>query len=121
LKSGTPRTWEWNIHALNRMEENSPGSIAIRNGGQSLCVDMLAAPPGAFAQTSDWTEPPSKGEAQWHGRFSTKEALASAEFIAVMRIGCKDVAAQATRAAGNWKISVGKNVVTVGGSEAVVQ
>jgi hypothetical protein len=118
--SGTPRTWEWNIHALNRMDENG-NSIAIRNGGQSLCVDMLDAPDVAFSQTSEWTAPPRKGEDQWHGRFATAQPLRQAEFVSLLRIGCKPTAAEATRQAGGWKIAVGQKQIRISASDVTVE
>lgn len=120
LASRTPRTWEWNIHALNKMEVDGNG-VAIRNGGQSLCVDMLAAPLLAFSQTTEWTAPPRKGEDQWHGRFSTRQALPSAEFVAVMRVGCKELPTEARREASGWKIAVGRNTIEISGAEVTVR
>jgi hypothetical protein len=119
LASATPRRWEWNIHALNKMDGDEK-SIAIRSGGQSLCADLLAGPRAEFSQTNQWTEAPRKGEEQWHGKW-TSEPLPAAEFLVVMRVGCKDVPAQATRADGGWKLSVGKKVITISGSETSVR
>jgi hypothetical protein len=114
LKSAAPRRWEWNIHALNQMEGEGK-AIRIRNGGQSLCADLLAGPPAAFSQTSEWSEAPRKGEAQWHGKW-TSEPLAAAEFVVLMRIGCKDFPAHAARAEGGWKITVGQIAIAINGS-----
>jgi hypothetical protein len=116
LASGTPRRWEWNIHALDKMEpgEKKPGekSVTIRNGGQSLCVDMLAAPPLEFSQTNEWTAPPRSGAEQWHGKFAT-QPLPAAQFIALLRIGCKDVSAEVASGAGGWKLTVGQKHITI--------
>jgi hypothetical protein len=120
LASNTPRQWEWNIHALNRMEGEG-NRIIIKNGGQSLCVDMLAGPPLTFTQTNEWTAPPRSGAEQWHGRFAT-QPLPAAQFIALLRIGCKEVNSQAVAAAGGWKLTVGQKTIAISESgEASVQ
>jgi len=120
LKSDTARRWEWNIHALNKMEGGEQ-TIRIRNGGQSLCVDRLGGTPAAFSQTNQWTEAPRKGEEQWHGRW-TSEPLPAAEFVVVMRIGCKDVDPQVSRSDGGWKLRVaGKSIAINAVGEAAVQ
>jgi hypothetical protein len=111
LASKTPRQWEWNLHALNRMEGEGK-SIRIRSGGQSLCADLLAGPPAEFSQTNEWTEAPRKGEEQWHGKW-TSEPLAAAEFVVLLRIGCNEVRAQATQANQGWNLSVGQKLITI--------
>jgi hypothetical protein len=120
LASREPRRWEWNIHALNRMDGEDK-AIRIRDGGQSLCVDLLAAPPAEFSQTSEWTEAPRKGEEQWHGRW-TSAPLAAAEFVVLLRIGCKETRAEAKREAGGWKLAVGQKAIAINAAaEAVVR
>jgi len=120
LASNTPRRWEWNIHALNKIEQGEK-TITIRNGGQSLCVDMLAGPPLEFSQTSEWTAPPRSGAEQWHGKFAS-QPLPAAEFIALLRIGCKAVPPQLARSGGGWRLAVGGKAITISESgEASVQ
>lgn len=133
LASGTPRRWEWNIHALQKISALSDKKIKIENAGQTLCVEMLAAPPLRFAQTDEWSAPeplkgdgkmisgaePRAGEAQWHGRFSS-EPLADAEFIALLDVGCKGAQASATRDdSGAWSVRVGGKIVTIAADEAI--
>jgi hypothetical protein len=119
LASKTPRQWEWNLHALNRME-GGDRAIRIRNGGQSLCADLLAGPQAEFSQTNEWTEAPRKGEEQWHGKWSS-EPLTAAEFVVLLRVGCKDVPSKATRGEGEWNISVGQKLIRISGSGAAVR
>lgn len=111
LASGTPRRWEWNLHALKRMEGGDK-AIRIRNDGQSLCADLLAAPRAEFSQTNEWTEAPRKGEEQWHGKW-TSEPLPAAEFVVLLRVGCKDVAARATRDGAGWNLAVGQKAIAI--------
>ena len=101
LASETPRRFEWNIHALNKLEVTSNNKIKIENGGQSLCVEMIGDTPAQFTQTDEWQIPepqrgdgklyegaePSKGDKQWHGRFATAP-LREARFVALLDVGC---------------------------------
>ena len=97
LASDTPRTWEWNIHALNRMAAISPTRVAIRNGPAQMCVEMVESPPIEFSQTDQFTARPSTGANQWHGTFATLRKSASADFVVVMRVG-SDCAARSGEA-----------------------
>jgi hypothetical protein len=122
LASGTPRQWEWNIHAVNAMNVTSSQKIAIANGGQTLCVDMLASPAIQFAQSDLFTAEPSGNQPrQWHGRFSSVAASGSAEFIALLNVGCTATAASASQANGVWTVSIGARQVTIdaGGNVSV--
>jgi hypothetical protein len=40
VASATPRTWEWNIHALNRMTQASNTKVTIRNSPAQMCVEL---------------------------------------------------------------------------------
>jgi hypothetical protein len=116
LASGAPRRWEWNIHALNAMSIVSDQQISIQNNGQSLCVDMLAGPATQFTQTSRFTADPGTGlrwTPQWHGAFVAASPSGSAEFIALLRVGCTPTAASASKANGVWTVVVGAHTVTI--------
>jgi len=115
LAAETPRRWEWNIHALHRMAEKSARSIEIENGGERLCVQMLAGAPVRFSQTSDWREgaAPRKGEPQWHGRFAT-EPLRRAQLLALLDVGCRGPQASVTpQAQGGWRVRLGDREIAV--------
>jgi hypothetical protein len=104
LASKTPRTWEWNIHALNSFEViSSSRRVRITRGTQSLCVDILAGPPRQFIAVSgsdfgswgrsndplnDVSAAPSDPGApvQYHGKFASTRPSTAAEFIALMRV-----------------------------------
>ncbi len=116
LASSTARTWEWNIHALEAMEVIDPSSrVRINRGTQSLCIDALAGPGGAFAQTSVWPAgaAPLQGGPQWHGRFSSAAPSQTVEFIALLRVGCIPVEASAALADGAWTVTVGARTITI--------
>ena len=111
LASSTPRTWEWNIHALNPFEViSSDRRVRITRGMQSLCVDVLAGPLRQFVPVSDsdfssWgrsSDPTNDvsaapldpaAPAQYHGKFAAMQASTSAEFVVLMRVNapCGDL------------------------------
>lgn len=123
LASETPRTWEWNLHAVQRMRQHSDTRVAVVNGEASMCVELLAAPPVAFAQNDQFPAAPQDRKAvnEWHGRFATKEKSLGAEFVALMRIGSdclRPTGAVAEKGDGGWRVRVdGKTVVL--GAEGV--
>lgn len=119
LASATPRTWEWNLHAAQAMSELGGNAVRIDNGGQSLCVDLLAAPETAFAQTDQWSAEPLAGARQWHGTFASAQPLAAAEFIALLRVGCAPVAAQALKQDGVWTVTLEATTVTIDGDATI--
>ncbi|HUQ27811.1 MAG TPA: DUF4962 domain-containing protein [Usitatibacter sp.] len=87
LAATSPHTWEWNIHAVNRMTAVAPNRVAIHNGPAQMCVEMVSGPEVAFAQNDQFTAKPSSGANQWHGTFATTAKSNAAEFVAIMRIG----------------------------------
>jgi hypothetical protein len=122
LASVTPRQWEWNIHALEAMRAVSDTQVSAAHGGRSLCIDMLAAPPVRFAQTSQFTVDPGAGFAwtpQWHGAFTSTSPSYAVEFIALLRVGCVATAAAASKANGVWTVVARGRVVTIGDMGAI--
>ena len=111
LASATPRRWEWNIHAVNRMKEKDQG-IEIENDGQRLCVQMLGTK-ATFQQTDEWTAEPRKGEPQWHGRFATAP-LPAAQFLALLDVGCRSGARATPEAGGGWTVIAAGRTVRIG-------
>lgn len=92
LVSDTPRSWEWNIHALNRIESVGPGRIVLRNQDASLCVDLYSSRPVEFRQTDRFTQSPAMKQwvNQWRGAFATREKTTEQGFAAVLRVNCVD-------------------------------
>lgn len=121
VASAVPRTWEWNIHALNRITRHSDRRISIASGRAQMCVEMLSGPEVAFTQTDQFTTPPRGGSRQpnqWHGVFATTRKSEAAEFVAVMRLGsdCRDTAAGASvarRVSGGWEVAVDGRTVKI--------
>ena len=130
LASGSPHTWEWNIHALEKMTPVSDKAIHVRNGAAQMCVEMLASPAVSFSQTDQFTAPPAPSTMnanepnQWHGAFATSGKSMDAEFVALMRIGsdcAKPSAASAVRGAGGWEVKVNGKTVSLAGDTVSVK
>ena len=129
LASETPRAWEWNIHALEKMTP-AGNAVLLTNGDARMCVEMLAGPATAFSQTDQFTAAPapstmSKVEPdQWHGAFVTIAKSTQAEFVALMRIGAdcgKGASASATRTGGGWEVKVDDRVIGLSGETVGVR
>jgi hypothetical protein len=126
LASDTARTWEWNVHAVNKMAKYSDNRVGIANEDATMCVEMLAGPPLAFTQTDQFTAPPEGGKKmvnEWHGTFASTRKSQKAEFIAVMRIGgdcARPSGATAKQGEGGWQVAVdGKTAIFSAESVAV--
>ncbi len=111
LASATSRQWEWNIHSLNQMTATSDTKATIQNGGESLCVTLLAGPTTRFSQTDQFTaNPTGTRAAQWHGRFASTTRLPSAEFVTLLNIGCKPITASAIKFNNTWTVVLGDSI-----------
>ena len=130
LASGEAHTWEWNIHALNRMTPASEKAVLLRNGDARMCVEMLASPAATFSQTDQFTAPPAPSTMnanepnQWHGAFATAAKSKEAEFVAVMRVGAdcsKGTGASAARNAAGWEVKVDGRTVSLAGDNVTVK
>jgi len=126
LASDTARTWEWNLHAVQRMTRHANNRVSITNGDATLCVEMLAAPPFEFAQTDRFTAPPEDAKMvnQWHGTFAVSRKLPRAEFIALMRVGAdcsRASGAAATRVGGGWQVAVDGRTISFAGESVILK
>jgi hypothetical protein len=120
LASETNRQWEWNIHAVNQMRVTSNTQIAIENNGQSLCVNMLAGPTMQFSQTNQFTaNPTGNWVPQWHGTFRSATKLQTAEFVALLNVGCVPIAASASQTESGWRILMGNMTVSIPFSKTI--
>ena len=122
LASATPRTWEWNLHALDSITVIQANSrVQIARDGRMLCVDALAGPGGAFTQSNAWPAgaSPAYGDSQWHGKFVSAQSSTATEFIALLRVGCHQLQASATRNDAGWNVRVGDKTITIDGSGIV--
>ena len=127
LASGTPRAWEWNIHALERMNRVNDRTVGVQRGAAKLCLEMLAGPETMFHQVNKFVapaqgNPPPKD--QWHGVFNAMARSTDVEFVVLMRVNaeCKaEPSAKATRAANGWQVEVDGKTVTLSGEAVSVK
>ncbi|MDO8946010.1 MAG: DUF4962 domain-containing protein [Desulfocapsaceae bacterium] len=93
LTSENSRSWEWNIHALYKMEQTGKQTVKIENQGSSLCIQILKPRKVSFTQTDQFTEPvdiPGKQTPnQWHGRFFCEDKMKNSEFLVVLQVNCQ--------------------------------
>jgi hypothetical protein len=126
-----PRTWEWNLHALQRMNPVGDKSVHVADGDAQMCVEMLASPDAAFTQTDQFTVAPQKSSMnertpnQWHGKFASAAPSESADFVALLRIGAdcsaKRVKTEAARIPGGWELKIGDKTVKLDGDVVTVR
>ena len=133
LAAPAPHTWEWNIHALHRMQKLSDRKIEIDGESTEMCIEMLASPDVEFGQTDQFTTPPNRrsdmarnAANQWHGTFATRAKSQDAEFITLMRIGtpCAKTSqptAVAVRDGKGWKVSLDGKTVELAGDNVTVR
>jgi hypothetical protein len=107
LESAVPRVWEWNLHALSHMKVIDSRSVVIEGGEVRLCVKFLESPDGKFSQTDRFeVEPLGMKPKQWHGRFSTQDRLASANFLVLLDVGCRKPTVMVGREGGRHLVSL---------------
>lgn len=136
LASGTPRAWEWNIHALNPITVIDGARIQIAQGTQTLCFDVLAGPAMTFMPISaqdyrSWGTADDgvtsaapldpNAQVQYHGKFASAQPSTAAESITLLRVGCAPITASASNTNGVWSVLVGDRTVTIGASGIRVQ
>jgi hypothetical protein len=122
LASAVPRRWEWNLHALERMEVRSDGEVSIAYGGVTVCVALHGSAATAFSQHDAFTAPPSGDfPRQWHGSFVVAEPTAAADLVAVLRVGCPATPVVSRRAGTGWEVEVAGHRVTIAGGRPIVQ
>ncbi|MDP1679983.1 MAG: heparinase II/III family protein, partial [Candidatus Nitrotoga sp.] len=126
LESKTPRTWEWNIHALSKMGTlaGSVRHFLIDQAGVKLCVRMFVAPDGnvALSQTDQFTEAPQGTYPnQWHGRFSSLVKSTTARFVTVLEVGCSWTPVQVEHAGDSHYVTVLGNTLSFDGNTVTVR
>jgi hypothetical protein len=97
LDSPAVRTFEWNLHAIEQAKTISASQLEIANGDERLCVDFHADSPFAFSEKRGFPATPLRDDKsprsdQWHGVFSTTVPIRASRFVAVLRVGCGQVA-----------------------------
>jgi hypothetical protein len=105
LQALVPHTYEWNMHAPAAMTVESPSSVKITAGGQSVCVRDL----NGNAPFAKWSGPaPKSGVTEDHGAFYLKnDGKSVAEFLVLLDVGCKRPATRVTTSGTTRTLTVG--------------
>jgi hypothetical protein len=104
LSAQAPHTYEFNVHAPVEMKVESPDSVKIGAGRQSVCLRDL----NGNAPFAKWTGPkPKKGVMEDHGAFYLKnDGNSVAEFLVLLDVGCKRPRVTVEGSAGRRVVSV---------------
>ena len=86
------RTWEWNIHAVNRFSLDTSG-LEVRNGDAKACVNFSSSVPSTFVQSDKFSHEPFRDSknprpSQWHGRYATDTKSHSYDAVALISFDC---------------------------------
>jgi hypothetical protein len=111
LSAVVPHTYEFNIHAPAAITVESPSSVKIVAGGQSLCLRDL----NGNAPFATWTGPaPKAGVTEAHGAFYLKnDGKSVGEFLILLDPGCKRPAVKVAASGSGRSVTVGSQSVTV--------
>jgi hypothetical protein len=104
LSAKAPHTYEFNVHARGAMKVESPDSVKIGTGRQSVCLRDL----NGNAPFATWEGPaPKKGVTEDHGAFYLKNDGGSvAEFLVLLDVGCKRPRVTVDSAGSRRKVTV---------------
>lgn len=107
LESKTPRTWEWNFHALSSIQEKEKNQVEIDNDGRKLCIKPIEPASLKFSQTNQFpVAPKNKYNAQWHGKFENPQKSVTATFITLLSIGCKNARLEIQKEPEGYKLNI---------------
>jgi len=111
LAAVVAHTYEFNVHAPSAMAVESPSSVRIEAGGQSVCLRDLTG----NAPFATWSGPAAKaGVTESHGAFYLKgEAKSTAEFLVLLDVGCRRPAVKVAGSGTSRSVTVGSQTVTL--------
>jgi hypothetical protein len=111
LSAVVPHTYEFNIHAPAAITVESPSSVKIVAGGQSVCLRDL----NGNAPFASWTGPaPKAGVTESHGAFYLKnDGKSVGEFLVLIDVGCKRPSVKIAAAGSGRTVTVGAQTLTV--------
>jgi hypothetical protein len=109
LSAVVPHTYEFNIHAPVAMAVESPSSVKIAVGGQSVCLRDL----NGNAPFKTWIGPGAKTNVvEDHGAFYLKnDGKSVGEFLILLDVGCKRPAVKVAGAGASRTVTVGSQTV----------
>ena len=105
LAAPDPHTYEFNVHAPSVMKVESPSSVRIAAGRQSVCLRDL----NGNAPFAKWRGPaPKQGVTEDHGAFYLEnDGGTVAEFLVLLDVGCKRPRVSVDRSGSRRLVTVG--------------
>ena len=92
VSSQERRTWEWNIHAVNRFATDE-SDLEVRNGDARACINFTSSVPSTFLQSDKFSHEPVRDShnprpSQWHGRYASNTKSQTYDAVALISFGC---------------------------------
>jgi len=87
LETPKPATFQWHLHALEKMDVNGQESILVK-GDKARCRVSFLVPQGLAMSQTDRFEPPPRPRiklVQWHLTAATPQPATRAEFVTLCR------------------------------------
>jgi hypothetical protein len=111
MSAVVPHTYEFNIHAPAAITVESPSSVKITAGGQSVCLRDL----NGNAPFATWTGPaPKAGVTESHGAFYLKnDGKSVGEFLVLMDVGCKRPTVKVAASGTGRAVTVGTQTISI--------
>jgi hypothetical protein len=110
LSAVAPHTYEFNIHAPVAMTVESPSSVKIAVGGESVCLRDL----NGNAPFDTWIGPGRPNVIESHGAFYLKtDGKSVGEFLILLDVGCKRPSVKVAGSGSNRTVTVGSQTVTL--------
>lgn len=108
LASSTPRSWEWNLHALKPMKVKGKRSVEIEQGGERLCAEVVHGPEVDFSQTGQFVVPPGGDyPRQSHGMFRAVEKSKTLRMLTLLSLNCEKPTVETTDEQGQLGVALG--------------
>ncbi len=127
LRSEKPRQFEWNIHALNRMESEGGKGIRLQMPNAGIYVQQVHGPESIFSQSDEFPIEPNRElqpdwRPQWHGRFRTREKQEAMDWLFLISFDCSGGLTTPTTKlkSGALQLSIDGRQVTIGAGQTGV-
>jgi len=126
VESAEPRTWEWNLHALNRFEAGDSNTLTVSNGDARACVSFIGSTETQFQQTNAFPVAPMRTASeprpdQWHGQFVTRSASVRFWSAALIRVGCVPLSMNVRFGPSSASVTIGQREFEFDGQKIVVR
>lgn len=110
LGSATPRKFEWNMHTLGPIVQESATKLKMTNVDRSLCMTSLSTDGTAYQSL---TAPANPKQVEYHGAFIKPTAATSAEFLVVLDVNCRRPAVSLTNVSGGRSLKIGTTTIVL--------